>query len=101
MINLPLSRIEDIAVRTSFEQIAGAINGSPLNEFKLYEVETSGAVTNKELYHNLGYIPLDVIVTNITSGTVTFEYASFTKDKLVFNTSGATRIRFLLGTVSK
>lgn len=103
MIRLPLSQITDQSIRASLEQIQDSINDNPLNlgDFKLFEIITTAAVTNRVIAHPMGIIPVDIIVTRITGGTVTWAYDSFTKSTIQLTTSAAVRIRVLMGSIGE
>jgi hypothetical protein len=100
-IQINLGRIQDPAVRSSLEHIQDEFNAAPLNlgGFQLYTITTTGAVTNRVMTHNLGFIPKDLIVTRTSGGTVTWAYDSFTSTTITFTTSAAVNVRFLLGSM--
>jgi hypothetical protein len=101
MIELKLTNITDKPTRDALEAIRDTYNASDLNlgPFKFFSLTIPDAVTNLEVFHNLGYVPLDIIETRVTGGTVTWNYDSFTKDKLSLTTSAAVSIRFLAGRI--
>lgn len=102
MIELKTKNIADPATRDAVETIRDTYNEQILNlaGFNLFTLTTTGAVTGFEFFHNLGFIPLDIIVTRLTGGDVIWDYDSFTKDKLVLTTSAAVNMRFLAGRLS-
>ena len=101
MIDLKLTQVNDIYVRTALVTLKDAINLTGLagSNLRLIEIETRGAVTNASIPHRLGFTPTDVILTRITGGTVTWNYDKFTKDDLNLTTSGAVKLRCLIGRI--
>jgi uncharacterized protein YbjQ (UPF0145 family) len=69
-------------------------------DFKLFTIVETGAVTGKELFHGLGFIPTDIIITKEVGGTIIWDYDDFTKERIYYTTSGATEIRALIGRIS-
>ncbi len=66
-----------------------------------FEVTYDAAVTTELYAHNLGFIPTDVILTQINPSTETvswlFENSGTDKKNIVLSTSGACSLRFFLG----
>jgi hypothetical protein len=101
MIQITLGQIQDSATRAALDRVQTEFNANPLNGagFKFFTITTTGAVTNKVFFHGMGFRPLDLIVTRVSGGTVTWAYDSFTATTITFTTSGAVNIRFLLGSM--
>ncbi len=101
MNKLPTSRITDEPTRVSIEEIERELNGSDIlsGRYRHYVITTTGAVTGHDYFHNLGFIPEDIIVTKQTGGSVTWVYTGFTKDKVRLTTSAAVEIRCYIGKV--
>lgn len=99
MMNLPLSTVSDINTRDCLRQVQDSLNLNPTTygQLKLFNISTTGAVTGQEFFHNLGFIPSDILVTKISSGSISFNWASFTKDKIYFTTTAGADIRLLIG----
>jgi len=92
--------VKDPAVQQALDNLASFLREqSPLLNFKHFELEftTTGTQT---IPHNLGFQPKDIILTSkIGSGTITFNYGSFTKDDLSVTISGGScTVRFFAGT---
>ena len=70
------------------------------SNFKFFKITETGAVVNKTVKHLLNYLPKDVIMlsTNPSTSTITFQPESYTSSDLVYSTSGACTVRFLIGT---
>lgn len=103
MMTLNLTKVTDKPTRDALEEVRDSFNEQDLilGSFKLYTVTTTGAVSNLVVSHTLGFTPMDIIVTRLSGGTVTWSYDSFTKDKLVLSTSAAVSVRFLAGRVEQ
>ncbi len=71
-----------------------------LLNFNFFEIVLTAAQTNQgQLAHNLGFIPKDVIVTQITgSGTFNFLFGQFDATNIYYTSTGACRVRFFVGT---
>lgn len=98
MKKLRLSQIEGAVERENFQKIDEEFqNGNPLlaSGWKRFDLEFEGAVT-KAVRHNLGYKPLDIIVTHDTCGFA-YDHENFTSTEIEITTAGAGRVRFLLG----
>lgn len=65
--------------------------------FKFKEETIQGAQSNYKIRHNYGNVPKDIIVLNVTGGSVTFLYGNFDRDYLYVNTTASTTVRFLYG----
>lgn len=102
MIDLKLSQILDTYIRSAFTTLRDSINRTGLSgsNMRFMEIETKGAVTNHVTPHLLGFIPSDIIVTAVRgTGVVTWNYDKFTSTDLHFSTSGAIKIRCLVGKI--
>jgi len=72
---------------------------SQLLDFEHQEIVIDSAVTNKKIPHSRGVVPLDIIQTSLVgAGTLTWNYANFTKDTLDVSTTGACTVRAYIGT---
>lgn len=99
---LYVSQIEDLYVQQNMKAISDIFSNNPFLKgqwrFITFEVKTTG--TNIKLAHNFNFTPSDVIVTSIINGTITFKYASFDKDFLVFDatvTTAPMTVRAMIG----
>ena len=102
MIKLILKDIFDPYILENFVRLQSFIFGEVIlmAGFKFFEVSFDTSVTNFKFKHNLGFLPKDIIVTSVTNGaTIVFNYELITKDFLDITTSGATTIRFLVGSM--
>lgn len=102
MLKLIVKDIADVWVRKLAQDVQNYINKSPLMlaEFRFIEIaETSAtAVTNGVKPHNLGTVPTDVIIlSSIGTGVLTFSYDLFTKDSIIYSTTGPVTVRALIG----
>jgi hypothetical protein len=98
MFKLFLSLIADKNIRDNFQKIQDFINAQKfLMKWEFFDIVITGAVTDKEFRHNLGVVPKDIIET-FRIGTITYEYARFTKDSIFISTSGPATVRFFVGT---
>ena len=97
---LILKNVEDVIIRENFFRLQKFLNDFPLfkGSWKFFELTFDAAVTNKQILHGLGFIPLDVIQTSVRgAGTLTWDYDLFDRDYLVVTTTGACTIRAFVG----
>lgn len=97
---LILKDISDIYVRENFKRLNLFFQKETIlkGSFKFFELTFDSAVSGKLVQHGLGFKPLDVIQTSlIGSGSLTFNYADFTKDALSVTTSGPCTVRAFIG----
>src|SRR5690606_37576894 len=70
--------------------------------FRFMEFSLDGAVANSKFAHNLGYIPKDVIMLQLTGeGTLTFNYNLFDSKNIDVSSTGAVKVRLFIGTYRK
>lgn len=97
---LQVKEIGDLYSRGNFQSLAKYFqDNNQLLGFKFFEVSLTSATSNALFAHNLGYIPQDAIVTQCTgAGVVTLNYGAFDKTNISLSTTGACRVRLLVGT---
>lgn len=96
-----LKEVGDPYIRDNFRRLDNFLRDFPFakGEFKFFEIVITGAVTNFDFLHNLGFLPKDVITTNVSNNaTVTWKYDSFTTTTVRLTTSAACTIRAFIGT---
>lgn len=97
-LNLNVKAIKDQDIRETVQSIVEYIDGDLFGKFDGIHAEyTVTAAGTYVIQHNLDGIPKDVITTYCSSGTVTWNYTSFTKTQISFTTTGATTIRAFIG----
>ncbi len=92
--------IQDLYVQENFKRIMDYGNANPLDRssFSFLSIEIPGAVTNFKFKHNLGFVPLDVIIMhNSNNAAITLNYSKFDSNDLDITASGATQLRCLVG----
>jgi hypothetical protein len=101
MMNLPLSQIQDEYVRRALQMVQDAYNENEFNQgsFKLFKITIPAADSGFKFYHNLGFIPTDVVVAKESGSSFSFTYDQFTKEYIVINASGAVSIRCFIGSL--
>ncbi len=101
MIQIALSTIQDSGTRQALDAVQTALNGNDLtkSDFRLFTVYESAAVTSKEFFHGLGFVPTDIIITRQIGGTITWDFSKFTEDRIYYTTSGAIDLRCLIGRI--
>lgn len=73
-------------------------NNLLFEDFQVYDALFKVAGTDVKLFHSLGFLPQDVLVTrNVGNATVTFNYAKWTSTYIVASVSGPCTLRLLLG----
>lgn len=97
MKKMDLSNVQDIGARENFRRLDDEFNQNPflLGTMKLFVLEFNQAGTF-EVFHKLGFTPVDLLQT-FASSPVTYNYNVFNEKKISITTTGATKIRFLLG----
>jgi hypothetical protein len=98
-IKLTLRAVDDLLSRDNFELIKEFLDNIPFSHFKGKHVEYSvSAAGTWNVPHHLGFAPLDVITTFNTAGSLTWNYASFSKTHIDFTTTSAGTVRAFIGT---
>jgi HSP20 family molecular chaperone IbpA len=97
MDKLDLATIDSPIMRENFRKLDREFLESPVlrGQWHLFDKSFTQAGTYV-IRHGLKFVPLDLIETFKTAG-VTYDYASFTDEKIEITTAGAARVRFLLG----
>lgn len=97
---IPLDKIEDKVVQESLEVLRDYLRAQTLLENFRHMSATFDAVESKgRLRHGLGYTPQDIILTRLTGdGDITFHFDDFSPTEIVYSTTGACEVRFLVGT---
>jgi hypothetical protein len=100
-MKLDLAIDADEKVKSNFREIENRWNGSPLSNGEWQFFTKNLAVGNHFVYHKLGFKPLDVIQTSLTStgaGSVTYNYSQFTSEYIYLTVSTASvSVRFVAG----
>lgn len=102
MLELRLAEITDETARENFKRVQEFVGQNPYlsSSSVLLEVSFGKAETHLKIPHGLSFQPKDVILTSSTgTGKVTIEYDQFDRKNLVFSTTGACKIRVLVGTL--
>ncbi len=86
-------------IQENFQKLRQFISQNPLvnGNFKFYRIVVKNPSVNYKFFHDLGFVPRDVIITYISSGSVIPDYGKFTKESIEFNVSDECEIRMLLG----
>lgn len=95
--------IEDEKVRENFKTLRDLYEKDQLwvREFVPVEVNVDGATSEGRIAHTFGAIPTDLIQTwKEGTGSITWEYGQFTDKVLVYTTTGACKVRALIGRAS-
>jgi hypothetical protein len=93
--------IQDLYVRKNLQNLVGYFSAqNQFLNFEFFEIVLTAATTAVQtLQHTLGYVPKDVVITQITGvGTIQFQYGNFTSTTLSYTATGACRVRFFVGT---
>lgn len=103
-LDLSLSQIEDQATREALFRVQEQFRLNPIlsGDWKLFDVEFTGALTSTPIKHNLSYIPVDVLVLFSTGNrSFVFKHELFDRENIYLDTSGDCRIKFLAGRVGR
>jgi hypothetical protein len=97
---------ENLSLETATEnflKLESFINSHPIfgGTFKFMEIEVTNPSASYLVFHRLGFVPRDVIITNISTGTATPNYNTFNKDSIELNVSNPSIIRLLIGTAKR
>jgi len=98
-MKLLLSNLADRLVIENFRIVQETINAQPIlrGSWKFYELEF-GAGMNQRISHGLGFLPKDVITTQVSnSEAVVWNYGSFTSEFIDVTVSGACTVRAFIG----
>jgi hypothetical protein len=92
--------IADPFVQGNFSRLSAFFKADPITkcELSFFEITETGAVTDKDFPHNLGYEPKDIILLhNLNNVALTWVYTAFNATNIRYTLGGATTLRFLLG----
>lgn len=97
--DLIIRDIKDPLVQKNFEALVQYFTAeNQLVGFKFIEFSTEKAETNLKIRHTLGLIPRDLIRTRKTgAGSVTFNRHLFDAENMDITTTGAVKVRLLVG----
>lgn len=99
--NLLTKEIQDIFTRKNFQSLVEYFQRqNQLVNFEFFELNITGPTSGVQtLAHELGFTPKDVIITQMTgSGSISFQFGSFTLNSISYTCTGPCRVRFFLGT---
>ena len=65
-------------------------------DLSLFTITESGAVSDKTLFHGLGVVPTEVLISQ-GHGNITFDFTTATSTTINYTTTGATTVRCLIG----
>lgn len=97
-LRLLFSDIPPGQIRKNFELLSNLLGNEALFKFQwaFLTFSTSVAVTDMQVSHSLGFVPLDILFTKNIGG-ITFNYPKFTDKFIVVTTTGPAEFRGLLG----
>lgn len=100
MIDFYLDQIEDPIIKENFEKLRVYLTDLEfLSQLKFFEFQVKNPSPDYRFKHNLGFLPKDVIITNVSLGTATPNFNSINKDYVSLNVSDPCVIRMLLGSM--
>lgn len=97
--NLLVKEISDVYLRRNFQEMYDFFQTEDqVLGYKFFDYEFEQAETSFKITHDLGYIPQDVIVSQLTGdGAVQFNFQKFDRTTIDLDIDGPCRIRFLVG----
>lgn len=98
MKKLDLSQIDNPVARENFRKLDAEFSGgNPFltGNWQFFDIRF-GASGDYRVAHQLGFLPLDIIITHDTAGFA-YDHADFTDEAITITTAGDGRVRFLLG----
>lgn len=104
MLKFYTNEIGDIYIKENFIRLNNFIqdDGMLRGEWKFFTLTFPAAVTAEKIPHNLGFQPKDIVQTSKTgTGSITFNYSSFTPTYFNITTTGACVVRFFAGTYNE
>lgn len=99
-LNLFTESIEDQNTRDALTRIQEYLNATAIlrGEWKFIDIEFTGATTNYKYPHGFRFVPVDVIETHKSgAGVITFNFDDFDRTNIDITTTGACRVRALVG----
>ena len=98
-LSLNLRNISDRYTRDNFKKLEDAFNDLVFasGDFKFYEFTIKGNQDGYKLYHNLGFIPNDILVTKAIGSAFEFDYTDSNDKYLTVNTTGDLYLRCFIG----
>lgn len=99
-LDLILKELQDPWIRENFVRIQKFLSLQQLllSDFLLFNIPINAAVMNYKYKHNLGFKPLDVIVTSsIGPGVATFNFDKFDSDFVDITATDTVTIRAFIG----
>jgi len=100
-LQLLTDQIKDPIIKDNFQRVQEEFRRTVINSanWQFYEIDVTGSVTDYAYQHRLGFRPKDVLITStIGLGVLTFNYAAFTQQNIIFSTTGPVKFRCFLGT---
>lgn len=97
--NLLVKEIADVYLRRNFQEMFDFFQvEDQVLGYKFFDFEFEQAEEGFKITHDLGYIPQDIIVSQLTgSGAVQFNFLLFDRTTIDLDIDGPCRIRFLVG----
>lgn len=97
--SLNINNISDRIIQQNFQNLLAYFQAQgQLDGFVFMEQIFTKAQTHARIAHNLGVIPTDIFLTQLTgSGSVTFNFGLFDAQFLDITVTGACRVRFFFG----
>jgi hypothetical protein len=92
-------KIQDVYLKKNFQNLNKYFNeNNQMLDFKFFDLTFTGEESNRKVEHGLKTVPQDIIVLKVTGeGTVSFNHGGFTDKVIDVSSTGAARIRFLVG----
>jgi hypothetical protein len=101
MTDLEITTIEKTPeeAKENFDNLNEAWKNNPFTRFEGKHVEVSydAATTNSKIAHSLGWVPNDILVTKLTAGTVTINWANIDSTYIDITVSAACTVRMMVG----
>lgn len=101
MINLLVDATTDDTTRENMKRLQKELSESQVmlrGNWKFFDITVDEAVTNYRVKHGFNFIPMDVIETFCTEGeNVLWNYSEFDRTEVDLTTTGALRVRALIG----
>lgn len=99
MRKLFTSEIPDDYSKENFNILQSEFNEHPIlrGNFVFREITFNAATADQAIPHGLNFVPKDIWVTSVSTGTVTVNYSKTDKTSVYFSPSVACTIRVLIG----
>ncbi len=97
-LNLLIKEVDDRHSQENFRRINQFHESYPFKNFSVLDAQINDAGVDVELFHNLGFLPEDAVVTfSSPNASVVLKHDKFTDKVLVVQSNIVCRVKILVG----